>query len=153
MSTRSKVALSAAVAVVVALLGGGGGVAQVPALQLEGALRNWSLQGTTTGNFSSRDGVLRVEGPSGWLRSEQRYGDFVMRTEFRFLTADADSGIFLRAADNTAFMRGWPNGSYQVQVRVPTTPSPNRNERHHCCRRHRGSPACAVTQDACGVDA
>jgi len=113
-----------AVTAVLTLMWGDAGVAQAPALQLEGALRAWSLQGTTSGNFSSRDGVLRVEGPAGWLRSERQYGDFVMRAEFRFLTADADSGIFLRAADNTAFMRGWPNGSYQVQVRVPTTPSP-----------------------------
>jgi hypothetical protein len=94
------------------------------ALQLDGALRGWSLHGTTTGNFAMRDGILRVEGPSGWLRSDRQYGDFVFRTEFRFLTPDADSGVFLRAADNTSFMRGWPNGSYQVQVRVPTTPSP-----------------------------
>ena len=122
MSTRINVLL--AVVAVLTLLHGGAGLGQAPALQLEGALRNWSLQGTTASNFSSRDGVLRVEGPAGWLRSDRQYGDFVMRAEFRFLTADADSGIFLRATDNTAFMRGWPNGSYQVQVRVPTTPSP-----------------------------
>ena len=113
-----------AVAAVIGVVAGDTGRAQAPALQLDGALRGWSLQGTTAGNFSTRDGVLRVEGPSGWLRSDRQYGDFVMRTEFRFLTADADSGVFLRATDNTAFMRGWPNGSYQVQVRVPTTPSP-----------------------------
>lgn len=122
MSTRINVSL--AVAAVLTLMRGGAGLAQAPALQLEGALRDWSLRGTTSGNFSSRGGVLRVEGPAGWLRSERQYGDVVMRAEFRFLTADADSGIFLRATDNTAFMRGWPNGSYQVQVRVPTTPSP-----------------------------
>ena len=123
MSTRIKATLTVA-AVLTLLMPRGPGLAQAPALQLEGALRNWSLQGSTAGNFSSRDGVLRVEGPAGWLRSERQYGNFVLRAEFRFLTADADSGIFLRAADNTAFMRGWPNGSYQVQVRVPTTPSP-----------------------------
>lgn len=112
-----------AIGTAIALLAGNSGLAQAPALQLDGTLRDWSLKGTTSGNFSSRDGVLRVEGPAGWLRSGRQYGDFVLRTEFRFLTADADSGVFVRAADNTAFMRGWPNGSYQVQLRVPTTPS------------------------------
>ena len=121
MSTRiGTLALAALIAVTI----GSSGLAQAPALKLEGLLRDWSLQGTTSSNFSSRDGVLRVEGPAGWLRSDRQYADFVMRAELRFLTPDADSGVFLRAVGTSTFMRGWPNGSYQVQVRVPTTPSP-----------------------------
>ena len=67
--------------------------------------------------------MLHVEGPTGWIRSARRYEDFSLRVEFRFMTPDADSGIFLRAAGDTQFLRGWPNQSYQVQVRNPSTPS------------------------------
>jgi hypothetical protein len=90
----------------------------------DGTLRGWTVENTDAGNFSVRDGVLHVEGPSGWLRSDARYLDFVLRVEFRFLTPDADSGVFVRAAGDGTFARGWPNRAYQVQLRVPSTPSP-----------------------------
>jgi len=37
----------------------------------------------------------------------------------RFLTDDADSGVFVRAPgpSSNIFMRGWPANAYQVQVR------------------------------------
>ncbi len=95
-----------------------------PKVSLDDDLRGWSIHGSDRPNFSVRDGVLRVEGPSGWLRSDQQYGDFILNLQVRFLTADADSSIFVRARTNSTFMRGWPNESYQVQLRVPTTPSP-----------------------------
>lgn len=84
-----------------------------------GTLDGWSVQGTDAGHFSVRDGVLHVEGPDGWLRSNRQYADFTLRAEFRFLTDDADSGIFVRAVGVMPFLRGWPNQSYQVQVRNP----------------------------------
>jgi hypothetical protein len=90
----------------------------------DGTLRGWTVEHTDAGNFTVQDGVLRVEGPSGWLRSDKRYLDFVLRVEFRFLTPDADSGVFVRAAGDGTFARGWPNRAYQVQLRVPSTPSP-----------------------------
>jgi hypothetical protein len=90
----------------------------------DGTLSGWVVEDTDAGNFRVAGGVLRVEGPGGWLRSERRFLDFALRTEFRFLTPDADSGIFLRAAGDTQFIRGWPNNSYQVQLRNPLTPSP-----------------------------
>jgi hypothetical protein len=86
-------------------------------------LSGWTIENTQAGNFTVAGGVLRVEGPGGWLRSERRYGDFSLRTEFRFLTPDADSGIFVRAAAGSQFGRGWPGNAYQVQLRVPSTPS------------------------------
>ena len=66
-----------------------------------------------------RDGVLRVEGPQGWLRSAAQYGKFSLRVECRFLTDDADSGVFVRAPGpaSNIFIRGWPANAYQVQVR------------------------------------
>ena len=89
-----------------------------------GALSGWTVQNTDAGNFTVADGVLRVEGPTGWLRSAKPYGDVRVRLEFRFLTPDADSGLFVRAAGGDAtFMRGWPNQAYQVQIRNPETDS------------------------------
>jgi hypothetical protein len=89
----------------------------------DGTLEGWTIENTEAGNFSVRDGMLRVEAPNGWLRSQREYGDFTLRAEFRFATDDADSGIFVRAAGDAPFMRGWPNNSYQVQIRNPATAS------------------------------
>lgn len=89
----------------------------------KGSLDGWVVENTSAGNIAVRDGVLHVEAPSGWLRLERQFTDFTLRTEFRFLTPDADSGIFFRVAGNTPFMRGWPNNSYQVQIRNPATQS------------------------------
>jgi hypothetical protein len=84
-----------------------------------GTLEGWTIEHTTHDNFTVRDGVLRVEAPEGWLRSDRRYRDVSLRVEFRFLTDDADSGVFVRASGATTFGRGWPNQSYQVQLRNP----------------------------------
>lgn len=89
----------------------------------DGTLAGWTIEGTEAGNFSVGDGVLRVEGPGGWLKSGRQYGDFSLRAEFRFVTPDADSGLFVRAAGEGQFGRGWPNGAYQVQIRNPLTES------------------------------
>jgi hypothetical protein len=82
-------------------------------------LDGWVVENSTANNFTVADGVLRVEGPQGWLRSERQYGDFSLRVEVRFLTSDADSGVFLRAPGpaSNIFIRGWPANAYQVQVR------------------------------------
>lgn len=82
-------------------------------------LTGWTVENSTTNNFTVQDGVLRVEGPAGWLRSNDQYGNFSLRVEVRFLTPDADSGIFLRAPGpaSNVFIRGWPANAYQVQVR------------------------------------
>jgi hypothetical protein len=89
----------------------------------DGTLHGWVVENSDAGNFRISGNVLHVEGPAGWLRSERQYGNFVLRTEFRFVTPDADSGIFVRAAGKDQFLRGWPNNSYQVQVRNPSTES------------------------------
>ena len=85
----------------------------------DGTLDGWVVENTTANNFAVKDRILRVEGPQGWLRSERQYGDFALRVEVRFLTDDADSGIFFRAPGpaSNAFMRGWPANAYQVQIR------------------------------------
>jgi hypothetical protein len=82
-------------------------------------LDGWVVENSTSGNFTVRDGLLRVEGPQGWLRSAETYTNFALRVEVRFLTTDADSGVFLRAPGpaSNIFIRGWPANAYQVQVR------------------------------------
>lgn len=89
----------------------------------DGTMKGWIAENATAKNFTVTDGVLRVEGPSGWLRTERQFTDFTARLQFRFVTADADSGVFFRTTGATQFMRGWPNNGYQVQVRNPATQS------------------------------
>ena len=83
------------------------------------SLDGWQVENSTGTNFSVRDGLLHVEGPDGWLRSARQYGNFTLRVEVRFLSDDADSGVFLRAPGpaSNIFIRGWPANAYQVQVR------------------------------------
>ena len=82
-------------------------------------LSGWVVENTTSNNFNVKDGALHVTGPQGWLRSERRYSNFLLRVEFRFLSDDADSGIFVRAPGpaSNIFMRGWPANAYQIQNR------------------------------------
>jgi hypothetical protein len=84
------------------------------------SLQGWTVVRSSETTFSVRDGLLHVEGTSGWLKSDQQYSDFQLRAEFRFLTDNADSGIFVRAVGDSVFLRGWPGNSYQVQTRDVT---------------------------------
>jgi hypothetical protein len=88
----------------------------------DGTLNNWRVLYTQDDNIKIVDGLLRVEGPNGWVRSAKRYTDFRLEIEFRWLTDDADSGVFLRATADETFARGWPAGSYQIQLRNPAGP-------------------------------
>jgi hypothetical protein len=83
-------------------------------------LTGWTPVNTTPTTFSLKDGFIHVEGNSGWLRYDKQYTDFQLRVEFRFLTDNADSGVFVRAVGDTIFLRGWPGSSYQVQARDMT---------------------------------
>lgn len=84
----------------------------------------WSRVNAPAERFRLEDGVLRVEGAGGWLRSERRYADFTVTAELRFLTEDADSGLFVRADGDGEFGSGWPDDSYQIQLRNPLGDSP-----------------------------
>jgi hypothetical protein len=71
------------------------------------------------GTFTVENGILRAEGPNGWLRFPGLVRDFRMRVELRFTSDNGDSGVFFRALPDGEFNRGWPNRSYQVQVLNP----------------------------------
>ncbi len=106
----------------VLMLAAGSASAQTPTdfvPLFDGTLNGWTIENSDAGNFSLRDAVLRVEAPRGWLKSERQYADFRLRIEFRFVTDDADSGLFVRAVADESFGSGWPSRSYQVQLRNP----------------------------------
>lgn len=65
-------------------------------------LTGWRTMGQE--DWHADNGVLWTEGKGGWLRTDRRYADFVLRLEYR-VTKGAASGIFLRAAEqgNPAF--------------------------------------------------
>ena len=83
----------------------------------EGALGRATIE--NGGTFTVENGILRAEGPEGWLRFPGEYRDVRLRVELRFTTSNGDSGVFLRATPDGAFGRGWPNRSYQVQLLNP----------------------------------
>jgi hypothetical protein len=91
---------------------------------LDNELSRFTIENTAADNFGMIDGVLEVREPEGWLKSVERYRDFELTAEFRFMTDNADSGIFVRALGENEFVRGWPNQSYQVQLRNPIGESP-----------------------------
>jgi len=59
-------------------------------------LSGWHPMGSE--DWHAEGGILWTEGKGGWLRSDQRYSDFVLRLEYR-VTKGAASGLFLRAAE------------------------------------------------------
>jgi len=59
-------------------------------------LTGWHMMGQQ--DWHAENGILWTEGKGGWLRSDQRYADFVWRLEYR-VTNGAVSGIFLRSAE------------------------------------------------------
>jgi hypothetical protein len=84
------------------------------------SLAGWTPVNTTPTTFTVKDAAIHVEGNSGWLRYDKQYTDFQLRVEFRFLTDNADSGVFVRAVGDSIFLRAWPGSSYQVQARDMT---------------------------------
>lgn len=73
-------------------------------------LDGWHLMNGA--KFVAEDGVIKLNGGSGWLRSEKEYSDFILRLEFRFLNPEQDGGVFLRAGKEG---ENWPE-NYEIQV-------------------------------------
>ena len=58
--------------------------------------------------FTSSDGLIRISGqPFGYMRTEQKYSDFVLHTEWRWTSEPADGGIFVMLQDGDQV---WPTG-------------------------------------------
>jgi hypothetical protein len=73
-------------------------------------LDGWTVM--NGGKFVAADGVIKLNGGSGWLRSNKQYTDFVLRLEVRWMKPKQDSGVFLRASEEG---NNWPNRRYEVQ--------------------------------------
>jgi len=85
-------------------------------------LANWTVDNPKyADNFSVRNGMLRIEGEGGWLRSARQYEDYTLRFEFRYLADDPGgrtgiSGVFLNVPPATeTYGNGWPKG-VEVQL-------------------------------------
>jgi hypothetical protein len=74
-------------------------------------LDGWHIE--NKGEFSVKDGVIFLDKGRGWLRSDKEYQDFELRMDFRFVSKNADSGIFLYASKEGG---NWPSKNYQVQT-------------------------------------
>ena len=86
-------------------------------------LEGWSIQ--NGGRFSVEDGILKLDGGTGWLRSDKTFADFKLVIEFRFLEAKANSGIFVRTGSTSKKDKnGWPDNGYQVQCMDTLTGKP-----------------------------
>lgn len=86
-------------------------------------LDGWSIQ--NGGRFSVKDGVLKLDGGTGWLRSDKTYADFKLVIEFRFLEEKANSGVFVRTGPTSKQDKnGWPDNGYQVQCMDTLTGKP-----------------------------
>jgi len=73
-------------------------------------LDGWHLMNDA--KFVAEDGVIKLNGGSGWLRSDKEYADFILRLELRFMKPKQDGGVFLRSNEEG---ENWPSQKYEVQ--------------------------------------
>ena len=73
-------------------------------------LDGWHLMNGA--NFVAEDGVIKLNGGRGWLRSDKEYADFILRLELRFMKPKQDGGVFLRSNTDG---KDWPSRKYEVQ--------------------------------------
>jgi hypothetical protein len=73
-------------------------------------LQGWEVMNGA--KFVAEDGVIKLHGGGGWLRSGEEYGDYVLKLEVRWMKPRQDSGIFLRASKEG---KNWPDRRYEVQ--------------------------------------
>jgi hypothetical protein len=78
-------------------------------------LGGWSLEHTD--HFLVRDGVIRADGGTGWLRSAKVYKNFELQAEYRVIKKGSDSGILFRASGaSTAKEPFWPVKCFQLEI-------------------------------------
>jgi hypothetical protein len=75
------------------------------------SVTNWTPE--LVANWKTAEGTLTAApGAFFWLRHAQPFADFILKAEFRMLSPEADSGIFIRAAD-----KGDPSRTgYQINI-------------------------------------
>jgi hypothetical protein len=75
-------------------------------------LKGWQLMHDTTAQVTN--GVIRVGGGLGWLRSEETFADFILEAECRGLETNYNSGFFVRAGLEG---KPFPDGVWQVNLK------------------------------------
>jgi len=89
----------------------------------DGELRGLSVSDPAyADNVRIENGLLRLQGQGGWLKTEHKYTSYTLRLEFRFPEGNADTGVFLRAVDAETGS-GWPT-SDEVQMVTQRVPPP-----------------------------
>ena len=73
-------------------------------------LKGWHLMNGA--KFIAEDGVIKLNGGRGWLRSDKEFSDFILRLELRFMKPKQDGGVFLRSGKEG---KDWPSRKYEVQ--------------------------------------
>lgn len=80
-------------------------------------LSGWKVvadKGDGAGEWSVADGVLVAKPGHSWLASEQQYGDFVLRLDWR-VPQNGNSGVFIRAPKAQPGEKPWETGM-EIQV-------------------------------------
>lgn len=80
-------------------------------------LSGWKMiadKGDGAGEWSVADGVLVAKPGHSWLASEQQYGDFVLRLDWR-VPENGNSGVFIRAPKAQPGEKPWEAGM-EIQV-------------------------------------
>lgn len=74
-------------------------------------LNGWHLMNDA--QFTVEEGVIKLNGGRGWLRSEKEYSDFILTLQFRFKKPSQNGGVFLRAGLEG---NNWPERNYELQM-------------------------------------
>lgn len=65
----------------------------------DGELRGLSISDPAFAeNVRIENGLLRLEGPGGWLKSDNKYTSYLLRLQFRMLAPNTNGGVYLRAS-------------------------------------------------------
>ncbi|PWU17327.1 MAG: hypothetical protein C5B50_11605 [Verrucomicrobia bacterium] len=65
------------------------------------------------GSFLVTNGLLRLTGGKGWLRTTSQFTDFIFEAEWRALDSGYDSGFFVRARSDGD---PWPDDVWQINL-------------------------------------
>src|SRR5262245_13280966 len=66
------------------------------------------------GRWTVDEGILKAKAGSGWLGTEQQFGDFELRVEWKILT-NGNSGVFFRVPD-TDFKGSPSEAGFEIQI-------------------------------------
>lgn len=73
---------------------------------------------------SIKDGVLRLAGPGGWLKTDAKYTSYTLRLDFRTMTDSANGGVYLRVGGDKADTSGFALNTDKVQFLSQRNPPP-----------------------------